>query len=77
MVAASQQAAFNVGNAIGAFLGGIVIALGFGFRAPILVAGVLALLGLLVMLLAERLDRSGRLPVDATVPRPEPVQAMA
>jgi len=64
LVAASQQAAFNVGNAIGAFLGGTVIALGLGFRAPILVAGVLALLGLVVMLLAERLDRSGRLPVE-------------
>jgi len=63
MVAASQQAAFNVGNALGAFLGGAVLSLGWGYRAPILVAGVLAMLGLAVMLLAERLDRNGRLPV--------------
>lgn len=78
MVAASQQAAFNVGNAIGASLGGAVIALGFGFRAPILVAGVLALLGLGVMLLAERLDRDGRLPVESpVVVQPEPVEALA
>ena len=78
MVAASQQAAFNVGNAIGASLGGAVIALGFGFRAPILVAGVLALLGFGVMLLAERLDRDGRLPVEPpVVVQPEPVEALA
>jgi DHA1 family inner membrane transport protein len=79
MVAASQQAAFNVGNALGAFLGGAVLALGWGYRAPILVAAVLALLGLAVMVLAERLDRSGRLPVAAE-PVPEsgaPVAAAA
>ena len=75
---ASQQAAFNVGNAIGASLGGAVIAMGFGFRAPILVAGGLALLGLGVMLLAERLDHVGRLPVEPpVVAQPEPVEALA
>jgi len=78
MVAASQQAAFNVGNAVGALLGGGVIALGFGFRAPILVAGLLALSGLAVMLLAERLDRTGRLPVDApALQQPQTVQVAA
>ena len=65
LVAASQQAAFNVGNAIGASLGGAVIVLGLGFRAPILAAALLAVLGLVVMLVAERLDRNGRLPVEA------------
>jgi DHA1 family inner membrane transport protein len=78
LVAASQQAAFNVGNAIGASLGGAVIALGFGYRAPILVAAVLALLGLAVMLAAERLDRTGRLPVEAVaMAHPEPAQLAA
>jgi DHA1 family inner membrane transport protein len=67
LVAASQQAAFNVGNALGAFLGGTVIAMGLGYRAPILVAGVLALIGLAVMLVAVRLDRSGRMPVQSPV----------
>jgi MFS transporter, DHA1 family, inner membrane transport protein len=71
MVAAAQQAAFNVGNALGAFLGGGAIALGLGFRAPILVAALLALAGLLAMLLAERLDRTGRLPVERRVSVPE------
>jgi DHA1 family inner membrane transport protein len=79
MVAASQQAAFNIGNATGAFLGGTVIAAGLGYRAPILVAGLLALLGLAVMLVADRLDRSGRLPVEPPVVEraPAPVEAMA
>jgi MFS transporter, DHA1 family, inner membrane transport protein len=80
LVAASQQAAFNIGNALGAFLGGSVIALGLGYRAPILVAALLASAGLVVMLIAERLDRSGRLPVDAppaTIEPGAPVEAVA
>ncbi|MGO3210935.1 MAG: hypothetical protein ACTIJK_14190, partial [Brachybacterium sp.] len=40
-----NQAAFNVANALGAVLGGAVIAAGFGYRAPMLVAIVLASLG--------------------------------
>jgi len=63
----AQQAAFNVGNALGAFLAGAVIAAGFGYRAPILVAGLRALLGLGLLLVAERLHRNGRLPVEAPV----------
>ncbi|WP_422116786.1 MFS transporter [Brachybacterium sp. UNK5269] len=43
--ASLNQAAFNVANAIGAALGGAVIAAGFGFRAPMVVAIVLASLG--------------------------------
>ncbi len=40
-----MQAAFNIGNAMGAFLGGLVIDAGFGYASPALVALVLALLG--------------------------------
>ena len=43
--ASLNQAAFNVANALGAALGGAVIAAGFGYRAPMLVAIVLASLG--------------------------------
>jgi DHA1 family inner membrane transport protein len=75
MVAASQQAAFNIGNALGAFLGGSVIAVGLGYRAPILVAALLALVGLVVLLVAQRLDHSGRLPVEARVAGVEPSPA--
>ena len=41
-----NHAALNVANALGAFLGGLVIAWGWGYVAPALVGAVLALLGL-------------------------------
>jgi len=62
MGAATNHAAFNVGNSIGAALGGLVIASGWGYVAPAWVALVLAALGLLGLgasLLWER--RTGRL----------------
>jgi DHA1 family arabinose polymer transporter-like MFS transporter len=43
--ASITQAAFNMGNALGAFLGGIPIALGFGYTSPALVGVGLALAG--------------------------------
>ena len=43
--AAATQAAFNIGNALGAFLGGIPIAMGFGFTSPELVGVVMASAG--------------------------------
>lgn len=49
--------ALNVANALGAFLGGLVIALGWGFVAPALVGAVLAVLGFGVALLSGLLER--------------------
>lgn len=43
--AAATQAAFNVGNALGAFFGGIPIALGYGYTSPEIVGVVMALIG--------------------------------
>ena len=43
--AAATQAAFNVGNALGAFLGGLPIVMGFGFASPQLVGAVMAVTG--------------------------------
>ena len=40
------QAAFNIGNSIGAFLGGLILTLGFGYKYPSLLGGFLALIGL-------------------------------
>lgn len=53
--AAMNHSSLNVANALGAYLGGLVIAAGYGFRAPSLVgaglsAGGLALLGLSLVL---------------------------
>ncbi len=46
--ASINQSAFNVGNAIGAYVAGIPIAMGFGFTSADLVASGLAVVGLLV-----------------------------
>lgn len=43
--AAVTQAAFNIGNALGAFLGGLPIVAGLGYNYPSLVGVVMALLG--------------------------------
>jgi DHA1 family inner membrane transport protein len=47
-----------MGNALGAFLGGVAIGLGFGFLAPAWVGVLLALMGLLIAIVSLRLERS-------------------
>ncbi len=56
--AAMNHASLNVANALGAWLGGLVIAAGWGYRAPALVGVGLALAGTGVLLLSLRLHRS-------------------
>jgi len=67
MASAALQAAFNIGNALGAFLGGLVIDAGFGLASPALVAAGLATLGLLITVWATRMDTTGRAPLDPAV----------
>ena len=55
--AAMNHSSLNIGNALGAWLGGLVIAAGWGYRAPALVGVVLALLGLAVLLLSATVAR--------------------
>jgi len=50
--------AFNLGNAAGAFIGGAVLDLGFGLRAPPIAAAIAAGLGLAATVYGARLDRS-------------------
>lgn len=52
-----NHAALNVANALGAFLGGLVIAWGWGYVAPALVGAVLAVLGFGVAVLSGLLER--------------------
>lgn len=52
------QAAFNLGNSLGAFLGGIPLAIGFGLTSPLWVGVVLVFVGLLIFV---RLQLSGSL----------------
>ena len=55
--AAMNHSSLNIGNALGAWLGGLVIAAGWGYRAPSLVGVVLALAGLAVLLLSASVHR--------------------
>ena len=52
LAAALNHSALNIANAGGAWLGGLVIAAGYGYRAPSLLGAGLAVAGLLVLALA-------------------------
>lgn len=60
MGAAMNHASLNLANALGAWLGGLVITAGWGLRSPALVGAGLSVLGLLVVLASGWLERSGR-----------------
>jgi DHA1 family inner membrane transport protein len=55
--AALNHSAFNLANALGAWLGGMVITAGYGYLAPSFVGAGLSLLGLVVLLASARLHR--------------------
>jgi MFS transporter, DHA1 family, inner membrane transport protein len=57
LAAASFHSAFNAANAVGAALGGVVLAAGLGWSAPAAVGAVLPLLGLAVLAVSVRLER--------------------
>jgi len=57
IAAAMNHSALNIGNSLGAFLGGVVIAVGWGFTAPAWVGAVLALVGVAITLVAYRVER--------------------
>jgi DHA1 family inner membrane transport protein len=53
--AAMNHASLNLANALGAWLGGLVIAAGFGFASPALVGAGLSALGIGVLLVSARM----------------------
>jgi DHA1 family inner membrane transport protein len=63
--AAMNHSSLNLGNALGAWIGGLVIAAGWGYRAPALVGVVLALAGLGVLLLSATTARRTAATADA------------
>ena len=75
LAAALNHSALNVANALGAWLGGLVIAAGFGYTAPALVGSALAVGGLGVLFVSvlaqRRTDRQSR----AGVPQAELIRA--
>jgi DHA1 family inner membrane transport protein len=58
LAAALNHSALNIGNALGAFLGGLVIAAGFGYLAPSFVGVGLAVVGVLILSISLAIDRS-------------------
>ena len=56
LASAGNQSAFNLANAGGAWLGGVAIAVGWGWTSPMLVGVVLALIGLAIAVTAGVLD---------------------
>ncbi|MFC8194484.1 MFS transporter [Streptomyces sp. NPDC057298] len=57
LAAGANVSASNVGNALGAWLGGLAITAGLGYRAPLYVGAVLALTAVIVMAVAAQLAR--------------------
>ena len=55
--AAMNHASLNIANALGAWLGGLVVAAGFGYTSPSWVGAGLAVAGLLVLLASAGLHR--------------------
>ncbi|MFC5186005.1 MFS transporter [Actinomadura harenae] len=67
LASAANIAAFNLGNAVAAWLGGGAIGAGLGYTAPAWIGALLAGAGLLVAVLAGALDRRARPAVEADV----------
>ncbi|KAA0916979.1 MFS transporter [Dietzia sp. ANT_WB102] len=60
LAAALNHSALNAANALGAWIGGVVIALGFGYTSPALAGATLALVGLAVLVPAVLAARRGK-----------------
>ncbi|MFE4970200.1 MFS transporter [Streptomyces sp. NPDC056660] len=54
LAASANVSASNVGNALGAWLGGLAITAGLGYRAPLYTGAALTLTSVIVMLVAAR-----------------------
>jgi DHA1 family inner membrane transport protein len=65
LAAATMHSAFNIANALGAWLGGRAIAEGFGYGATGYVGAVLSLIGLCVFAVSYLLETRGRAAVRA------------
>jgi DHA1 family inner membrane transport protein len=71
LAAAINHSSLNIGNSLGAYLGGVTIAAGFGYLSPtwvgllLIVPGVLfALLSVAIQRRTERLELAGRVALD-------------
>lgn len=60
IAAALNHSALNIGNALGAFLGGVAVAAGLGYVAPVWIGLGLSVLGVLLAVVTFAIDRSRR-----------------
>lgn len=58
LAAALNHSALNIANAAGAWIGGLVIAAGFGYTAPAAAGAILAVSGLVVLTIAVLMQRN-------------------
>jgi len=54
LAAAAGQASFNIGNTLGAFLGGIPITMGFAYNTPVLIGASMAFTGVIITIIFYR-----------------------
>jgi DHA1 family inner membrane transport protein len=73
LASSSNIAAFNVGNALGAWLGGLTITAGLGYTSPLWVGAALTFAALIVMLVAARLSAPTERMSERTSPEPAPL----
>lgn len=57
LASGANIAAFNLGNALGAWIGGLTIAAGFGYTSPIWAGAIITLAALVVMIIAATTAR--------------------
>ncbi|MFE8887606.1 MFS transporter [Pseudarthrobacter enclensis] len=69
--------AFNVGNALGAWLGGVTITAGFGYTSPIWAGAVITLAGVAVMAFAAAAAKRSETRIDAPAEAPDDAAAEA
>ncbi|OZG29694.1 MFS transporter [Williamsia sp. 1138] len=70
LASGANIAAFNVGNALGAWIGGLTIAGGLGYTSPIWAGAIVTVSGLAVLLFATALHNRG---ADTTEQAPVPI----
>jgi MFS transporter, DHA1 family, inner membrane transport protein len=61
LAAASMHSAFNMANALGAWLGGLAITFGFGYASTGYVGAILAGIGLVVFAVSWRMEKTARM----------------
>ena len=75
LASGANIAAFNLGNALGAWLGGLTITIGLGYTSPIWAGAGVTALGLVVLVAAARGARAVARRASATAPVTTPVMA--